>query len=367
MNILFFPGGAYVGGMEVVVHSLMTRLNAIGHRSVAIVSGWNDGDYPSRLRASGIECHEVRLGRFYLSKPQWTLQTLGNMLPAIRDIRHIAADLRPDRVIYVEAQTLLLGSWILPRARNVLYMHSSPDRFLTGFSAQTIARKVESVICVSSFIARRAERTPLKRAKISVVHNGIVEPSGDRSARSGRPVQLGIIGELTPRKHHLTLIQAVARLKERLPAGAFCLHVFGRTDSAYARLLQGEAARLGVQDLVHWAGFVKDRNAIYDILDIVVAASVDEPFGMTVLEAGAYGRAIVATRSGGFPEIVRENETGLLCEPGDAASLMQALETLIVDEKLRARLGLTAQAYIRSRFTLERVADAFVEALGDPA
>src|SRR6266852_3960393 len=149
MNILFFPGGAYVGGMEIVVHSLMARLNAMGHRSVAVVSGWNDGDYPARLRASGIECHEVRLGRFYLSKPRWTLQTLGNMLPAIRDIRRVAADLRPDRVIYVEPQTLFLGSWILPHARNVLYMHSAPDRFLTGFSAETFARKAESVVCVS--------------------------------------------------------------------------------------------------------------------------------------------------------------------------------------------------------------------------
>jgi glycosyltransferase involved in cell wall biosynthesis len=366
MNFLFFAGGTYVGGMEVVVQGLMAGLNAMGHRAVAIVSGWNDGDYPSRLRASGIEYHEVRLGRFYRSKPRWTFEAVRTMLPAARDIRRIATDVRPDRVIHVEPQILFLGSSILPRARNILYLHNVPDGLLTGFPARTLARRIQSVVCVSSFIARRAEQTPLRRAKIKVVHNGITQPAGDHPLPGRRPVHLGIVGELSPRKQHLVLIEAVAQLKQRLPAGSFCLHVVGRTDGPHARMLQTEVSRLDLQDLVHWPGFIKDRDAIYDALDIVVATAIDEPFGTTVLEAGAYGRPVVATRSGGFPEMVREGETALLSEPADPVSLARALETLIVDNERRARMGKAAQAHIRSRFTIERMADDFVRAVSDP-
>ena len=63
MKFLFFAGGATVTGMEVALLSLMARLNAIGHRAVAIVSGWNDGAYVPMLDAAGIEHHEVFLGR----------------------------------------------------------------------------------------------------------------------------------------------------------------------------------------------------------------------------------------------------------------------------------------------------------------
>ena len=76
MKFLFFAGGATVTGMEVALLSLMARLNAIGHRTVAIVSGWHDGAYLPMLDAAGIEHHEVFLGRIYRNNPNWTRGTL---------------------------------------------------------------------------------------------------------------------------------------------------------------------------------------------------------------------------------------------------------------------------------------------------
>ena len=64
MNFLFFAGGTYVAGMEIGVQGLMDTLNRSGHRTLAIVSGWNNGDYPARLRTSGISFEEVRLVDF---------------------------------------------------------------------------------------------------------------------------------------------------------------------------------------------------------------------------------------------------------------------------------------------------------------
>ena len=90
MNFLFFPGGSYVGGMEIVIQSLMAQLNVMGHRTLAIISGWNDGDYPNRLKVSGLSFEEIKLGRFYRSKPLWTLDTLRNLPAAALGLRRCA-------------------------------------------------------------------------------------------------------------------------------------------------------------------------------------------------------------------------------------------------------------------------------------
>ena len=121
MNFLFFPGGSYVGGMEIVIQSLMAQLNAMGHRTLAIISGWNDGDYPSRLEANGLSFEEIKLGRFYRSKPLWTLDTLRNLPAAALRLRRCAKEFRPDTAIYPDPQLLLIGSLILPKLPNVLY------------------------------------------------------------------------------------------------------------------------------------------------------------------------------------------------------------------------------------------------------
>jgi hypothetical protein len=103
MNFLFFPGGSYVGGMEIVIQSLMGQLNAMGHPTLAIVSGWNDGDYPTRLEASDLSFEEVKLGRFYRSQPLWTLDTMRNLPAAALRLRQVVRAFRPDAAIYPDS------------------------------------------------------------------------------------------------------------------------------------------------------------------------------------------------------------------------------------------------------------------------
>ena len=84
-------------------------------------------------------------------------------------------------------------------------------------------------------------------------------------------------------------------------------------------------------------GFVSSQAEIYRNIDVLVAPAVDEPYGMTVLEAGSHGLPVVATRSGGHPEMVQDGVTGLLVPPDDPKALARALERLL-DEGLRTTL-----------------------------
>jgi glycosyltransferase involved in cell wall biosynthesis len=111
---------------------------------------------------------------------------------------------------------------------------------------------------------------------------------------------------------------------------------------------------------VRWTGFLADRDKLYGALDVLVAPAIDEPFGLTVPEAGSYGLPVVAARSGAFPELIEEERTGLLFAPGDATGLAHALERLIGDAGLRRRLGAAARAHVGARFTIETMTERFL-------
>jgi type III pantothenate kinase len=89
-------------------------------------------------------------------------------------------------------------------------------------------------------------------------------------------------------------------------------------------------------------------------LDVLVLASDAEPCGRVLFEAMASSTAVVATNTGGTPEIVRDGVEGLLVPPRDPAALADAIGRLLADAALRARLGAAGVARARTEFTVER-------------
>lgn len=355
MRFLFFVGGWNFGGMETAYLSLMKGLKALGQQPVAIVCGWTDGIVPELLEQAGIDYHQVRLGRIYLRNPYWTWHTLWRMPGARRRLRRIAEEVEPDWVIFAELQMVLMVGSMLP-AKRAIYLQSEPGRLMQhAWSARAIDRRLDRFICVSRFIAGRVPADP---CKIAVVHNGVELPSATPCAHS--PVRIGIVGRIAEQKQHLVLLDACARLKR----GSFELHIVGPKSGRHVRDVEATVVALGLGDAVRWTGFVADRDALYGALDIVAAPAIDEPFGLTVPEAGSYGLPVVVARSGAFPEIVEDGVTGLMVEPGDAGELARALQRLIDDPVLRSRLGEAARARVAAEFTIDRMAQRFLSALG---
>jgi glycosyltransferase involved in cell wall biosynthesis len=360
VRVLFFTGGWIAGGMEAAFLSLMKSLLARGHQPTAIVSGWTDGELPRLLTEVDIPHHEVSLGRFYLRNPVFTWHSLRRMPAARRQLRAIAADVQPDWVVSPDVQTLLLSASIL-RTRRALFLHAGPERLMRhALAGRFVDRHLDRILCCSRFIADRARLTPVDAAKLAVVPNGVPLPA-ERPFVDRSPVRLGIVGRIVEQKQHGVLLEACALLQQRLP-GAFRLDIVGTGDGPFAAGLESRIAALGLGDIVRWPGFVADRDRLYGELDVVVAPAIDEPFGLTVPEAGSYGLPVVAARSGAFPELVEEERTGLLVAPGDARALAGALERLVCDAGLRRRLGAAARSHVASRFTVDAMTDSFLEA-----
>jgi glycosyltransferase involved in cell wall biosynthesis len=86
----------------------------------------------------------------------------------------------------------------------------------------------------------------------------------------------------------------------------------------------------------------------------VVATTTPEPAALSLMETMAVGRPIVATRTGGTPEIVDDHVSGLLFDPGDADALADRVSDLLADDEQRTRLGAAGRARVASLFALEQ-------------
>jgi glycosyltransferase involved in cell wall biosynthesis len=171
----------------------------------------------------------------------------------------------------------------------------------------------------------------------------------------GAPL-VGIVGRVDPRKQIDVVVDAMARLG---PQSSARLAVIGGpqlSSREYVEHLEVDAARrLG--DRVRFTGARGDIEEVLRALDVLVNASVAEPFGLTLLEAQASGVPVIATASGGAPEFVRHERTGLLVPPSDGDALARALQRLFDEPALRLRLTLEGRRQVEEHYDEERQAD----------
>jgi len=142
------------------------------------------------------------------------------------------------------------------------------------------------------------------------------------------------VGTVQPRKNYETSLRALARmpLASRLPLVA--VGNFGWAYEPVMRLI----ADLQLKEWVRFVGYVglEDLPALYQLADIAIFPSLDEGFGIPVLEAFAAGTPLVASTAGAIPEVA--GDAALLCEPLDAEALADSIQRLLDDPDLRRRL-----------------------------
>jgi glycosyltransferase involved in cell wall biosynthesis len=169
---------------------------------------------------------------------------------------------------------------------------------------------------------------------------------------SGDAIVCGYVGRLVPIKHVDLLIRAFAEVQRRQPRARLLVVGDGECRVDLERL----TGELNLAGAVYFAGWRTDVVAVYGAMDIVALSSRNEGTPVALIEAGAAGKAIIATRVGGVPDVVETERTGLLVPDEDLAAFTSALERLIVDAPLRARLGSAARAS-SIRFGYARLVD----------
>jgi glycosyltransferase involved in cell wall biosynthesis len=151
---------------------------------------------------------------------------------------------------------------------------------------------------------------------------------------AGAPV-VGTIGNLKPHKGHPYLLEAAARIHDVLPEVRFVVVGHGPEEQD----LRERTSRLGLDDVVRFAGFRTDAVEVAATFDVFVLSSLFEGLSIALLEAMALGKPVVVTSVGGLPEAVEHDKQGLVVPPGSSEALADAILGLLRDPSLRRRLG----------------------------
>lgn len=202
--------------------------------------------------------------------------------------------------------------------------------------------------------------------KIIVVHNGIdtseikempneiIQKNRQELGLAGYFV-IGQIGNLHPCKGHRYLLQAIAKLNAE--GSKIKLLIVG--EGPLKKELVDLSKQLAVEENVLFLSYRKDVYDLMALMDVIVQPSIDEGFGISVIEAMAMQKPVVGTTVGGIPEIIEHNLNGILVPPADSESLQKAIAGLIEDAQLRKRLGEMGKKTVEQKFTIAAMAKKY--------
>lgn len=199
-------------------------------------------------------------------------------------------------------------------------------------------------------------------AELGIVASRSQSPAGlDKAklrAQLGLPVDavlVGSVGRLDPVKDFPTLLKAFWEVRKKNIDAK--LVIVG--DGPIRTQLSNLCRELDLQSTVLWLGERSDIATLLRCFDIFAQSSIFEGMSNTILEAMACGLPIVATDTGGNPELVRVGHNGMLVQVGDVKALTETLSTLLLNETLRQQYGLNSRLLAENQFDLALMAQRY--------
>jgi glycosyltransferase involved in cell wall biosynthesis len=221
---------------------------------------------------------------------------------------------------------------------------------------------IDGVIAISRMVERALIAGGVARESVRTIYSGLPPrkgegPAPDRSATCralgvpGDAVLLGTVAHLFPRKGYDVMLRALPSLIRQVPSVHYL--IIGTGERAYEQQLKALASQLGIAERVHFVGFQDDVTSLLSVLSLYVHPARMEGFGIAVVEALAAGKAVVATRVGGVPEVIEDGETGLLVDSDRPEELTEAIVSLLRDDARRKAMGERGIQVTRERFDVK--------------
>ena len=223
-------------------------------------------------------------------------------------------------------------------------------------------RQVDCFIAASEAIGQMLVTDGVPADRTVTVHEGIdvdhviAAPAVNVHEAFWLPHHAPVVGNvaaLVPHKGQRYLVDAAHLVVREIPDARFIILGEGELREH----LEKQVREHHLEKHVLLPGFRTDVLGCIKGFDLFVMSSVTEGLGTSLLDAMACARPIVATRTGGIPEIVEDETNGLLVPPRDAASLAAAIVRALNDEPLRQRMAAAGLARVRDRFTVDRMVE----------
>jgi glycosyltransferase involved in cell wall biosynthesis len=388
MRVLFVNAVGGLGGAERCLLGAMRAVTGSGHEVRLLTCA--DGPLIAEAAALGVEAtvvpmpDSISVAGDSAGAVAGLLRTI-RAAPAVRGyVRRLRAAVeaaRPDVIHSNTLKTHLFLALARPAAPVVWHLHDfvGARRLMSQLLGRG-ARRAARAIAISEAVRRDAAGV-LGELPIDVVLNAIdVERFSpgegnddclDRLAgvvvAPAGTVRVGLVATYARWKGQDLFLRAAARVVRERPGLNVRFYVIGgpiyqtKGSQWSGEELAALAAALGLGDRVAFVPFQRDSAPVYRRLDVVVHASTKpEPFGLTIVEAMACGRAVIVSRAGGAAEIFADGVDAVGFTPGDEEDLAGKVARLASDAGERERLGAAARRTALERFSDVRLGEELV-------
>jgi glycosyltransferase involved in cell wall biosynthesis len=352
------------GGAQEHVYSLVSRLNPECY-DVRVVS-LSHGSSVRRLQKAG---HDVTV----IDEPDdnRTVRALADLLaPFGPEIVH--NHMYRAEIVGTKA-SLVLGEKGCKRPAIISTVHSSRIRCIDDRkSLNQLTPLMDRLIVVSKAIEQKIREEGRRGVPVSLIYNGVdlqryshQQPCctlHDDYAIPEDAQIVGVVARLEAEKGHRTLLDAWSLVQSAQPRAWLLIVGEGSERDA----LEAEAATLGIAERVVFTGRREDVPAVTAALDVAVLPSYREAQGLSVLEAMALGRPVVASNVGGIPEMIEDGVSGLLVPPNDPEALAGAIVRLLSDHPYADMIAKRGHDLAHDRFCIEKMVSS-IESLYDEA
>jgi glycosyltransferase involved in cell wall biosynthesis len=370
MKIVFVSNGLKVGGAEKFSLNLINGFAECGHQPILILL---DNDNPLLKDLN-------KTVKTYIFKRNFRYD-----LGVSRKIREVILKEQVKKVICIEIFPFFLAKLFFQRNKNILFylsLHNSlpisRKQHLFDITYLKTFRKSDVAIFICHYQKKCfREKYHLKPYHSVVIYNGIDVDyfSAERSKneilqklfqwKSGLGLKensrvILMIGRLSTEKDHPNAIAALSYLRKQLNFDAH-LVVVGGGPADYLKYLQTRCTELGIGDFVHFTGPVSEVRPYLLLADIFTLTSFSETFSIAALEALSCGTPCSLTNVGGAAEMIGNEEIGILCEPGNPASIAASWKKLLTTSISRAHIA----AYTASHFSLQKMMNEYFSLVGN--
>jgi glycosyltransferase involved in cell wall biosynthesis len=313
-----------------------------------------------------------------------TLEDLHRDISPFRDVRaaiRLARLIRRERPSILHTHTAKAGAvgrtaaLLAGRAKPPIIVHTFHGHVLRGYFnplatfgfrmlERALARTSTALVAVSPQVRDDLVALGVAPAsKFAVIRLGIelderVGASEDERRKTRRALgvaedtfMVGWVGRMTAVKRTDDVLLAMRGLLDHGIDATLCLV----GDGPDRESLERRAHELGIARRCLFVGYQQDVARFYEALDVLLLPSVNEGTPVSVIEALAAGRPVVATRVGGVPDVVRDGIDGFLVEVGDVDALAERLAELAREPARRAQMGSAARARVFERYSVDRL------------
>jgi len=391
-KILYVITKSNFGGAQRYVFDLASHAQRLGYDVVVALGG--DGELVRRLKENDIQT-------IVIHKLQRDVKIFGDFISFVKMLKLLRYE-KPD-VLHLNSSKIGLMGAIATRLHNLLNakrrtQNATKIIFTAHGWAFTEARSLPSqltikflqwlTVLLSHTTIAVSEKTksemnmPFAKRKIRVIYNGICDVQfkergsarkeiGEKYDTPQDTFWVGTIAELHKNKGLEHAIETIAILEETSEKARPFPTLKNKDEKgsekgqAFSYIIIGEgkerenllklARERNLEDKVFLVGEKEDAAVYLKAFDILLLPSIKEGLPYTILEAGAAGLPVIASRVGGIPEIIVHKESGILTKPKEADAIAQALETLLTDDTLRKKYGENLKRKVASEFSLQKM------------